>query len=88
MDSSYSVLLIFSGVTRVVVPSFYAMKNTWLPAVLGALSLLVHLGLCQFTIEEYGEWFSWIDGGFRHVQCGDFIDLFPFMIGPICTNKC
>jgi len=50
----YSLLLIFSGVSRVIVPAFYAIKNTWLPAVLGALSLVVHLLLCQFTIKEFG----------------------------------
>ena len=50
----YSFLLIFSGMSRVLVPSFYAIKNTWLPALLGALSLLVHLGLCQYTIGVFG----------------------------------
>lgn len=80
----YSVLLIFSGVTRVVVPSFYAMKNTWLPAVLGALSLLVHLGLCQFTIKEYG--LNGLVGSTAASGMFNAVTLlicFRFMIGPI-----
>lgn len=50
----YSLLLILSSVSKVVVPGFYAMKNTWLPATFAAISLVVHLGLAQVWVDRFG----------------------------------
>lgn len=50
----YSFLLIFTGIHRVTVPSFYAIKNTWLPAVTSVLSLALHLFVAQWAVDTYG----------------------------------
>ncbi len=50
----YSVLLIFSSLVRVIVPAFYAMKNTWLPALAGAIGLVSHLMVAPVLIEKIG----------------------------------
>lgn len=50
----YSVLLLVSSLAKVTVPGFYAMKNTWLPAALAAVSLVVHLLLAQAWVDQYG----------------------------------
>jgi putative peptidoglycan lipid II flippase len=50
----YSVLLVFSSLTKVTVPGFYALKNTWLPAVVAGLALSVHLILANRWVNEYG----------------------------------
>ena len=39
----YSFLLIASSVVKVIAPSFYAIKNTWVPALISALCLLLHV---------------------------------------------
>jgi putative peptidoglycan lipid II flippase len=50
----YSFLLIFTGVHRITVPNFYAIKNTWLPAVTSVLSLAIHLFVADWAVEHYG----------------------------------
>lgn len=50
----YSLLLIFTGFHRVTVPSFYAIKNTWLPAVTSVLSLALHYFVASWAVETYG----------------------------------
>lgn len=39
----YSVGLLFTATTRILVQGFYSMGNTWYPAVVGAITLFVHL---------------------------------------------
>lgn len=39
----YSAILISSSCVRVFAPSFYAVKNTWLPALVSAVCLVVHI---------------------------------------------
>lgn len=50
----YATLLVVSSLAKVTVPGFYAMKNTWFPAVVAGLVLLVHLMLASFWVETYG----------------------------------
>lgn len=50
----YSVLLIFLGIHKVTVPNFYAIKNTWLPAVTSSVGLLVHAILAPILLEGFG----------------------------------
>ena len=50
----YGLSLIFAGVVRVVVPAFYAMKNTWLPAAASGFGLIVHLSFVAFLLGRYG----------------------------------
>jgi putative peptidoglycan lipid II flippase len=39
----YAVLMLFSSLARVTSPAFYALKNTWLPAVVAAVVLVLHI---------------------------------------------
>lgn len=39
----YSVGLLFTATTRILVQGFYSMGNTWYPAMVGAITLVVHL---------------------------------------------
>lgn len=50
----YSLLLIFSGVHRVLVPNFYAIKNTWLPAVTTTIGLACHAVLAPLLMGDWG----------------------------------
>ncbi len=50
----YALLLIVSSVGKVVVPGFYALKNTWLPAVVAAVSLVVHIVLASYLVASHG----------------------------------
>lgn len=50
----YAVNMIFISCIRVYVPSFYAVKNTWLPAVASVLALTVHLFLAPILKAEWG----------------------------------
>lgn len=50
----YSLLLIFTGFHRVTVPSFYAIKNTWMPAVTSILSLTLHYFVATWAVANYG----------------------------------
>jgi putative peptidoglycan lipid II flippase len=50
----YSLLLVFSSTTKVIVPNFFAMKNTWLPALTSSLSLALHLLIAPRWLESFG----------------------------------
>ena len=50
----YSFLLLASGINKVLIPNFYAIQNTWLPALASTLSLLVHFFLAPFLMAKYG----------------------------------
>lgn len=50
----YGVLMLFSSLTRVTTPAFYALKNTWLPAVVAFFILCVHIVLGDRLVDEFG----------------------------------
>jgi putative peptidoglycan lipid II flippase len=50
----YSVLMLFSSLSRVTSPAFYAIKNTWLPASIAFFVLLLHIGIGPVLVREYG----------------------------------
>lgn len=50
----YAIVLVVSGLHRVTVPAFYAIKNTWLPAANSAFCLVVHYFIADFGTEYYG----------------------------------
>ncbi len=39
----YSIGLLFTATTRILVQGFYSMGNTWYPALVGVMTLIVHL---------------------------------------------
>ncbi|OFZ18235.1 MAG: murein biosynthesis integral membrane protein MurJ [Bdellovibrionales bacterium RBG_16_40_8] len=49
----YSVILVASGIHRVTVPVFYAVKNTWLPAANSAFCLVVHFFVASWATDHY-----------------------------------
>ncbi len=50
----YSLLLLSSSVSKVVVPAFYAMNNTWYPALAAAVCLGLHIALGLQWVDGYG----------------------------------
>lgn len=50
----YSIVLVVSGLHRVTVPCFYAIKNTWLPAANSAVCLIVHFFVADWATTQWG----------------------------------
>ncbi len=50
---TYCWIMIFTSGVRVLTPAFYAVKNTWFPAIVSALSLALHLILAPILLERY-----------------------------------
>lgn len=50
----YAVSLLFVSSVRVLIPSFYAVKNTWVPAMTSMLGLVLHIAMAPFWIESLG----------------------------------
>ncbi len=50
----YSVLMLFSSLSRITAPAFYAIKNTLLPACVALFVLLVHISICPYLVSSYG----------------------------------
>lgn len=50
----YSFSLIVAALVRILVPAFYAVKNTWLPAMASVFGLCVHLVGATYWIDLLG----------------------------------
>lgn len=50
----YAFTLIASSSVRVLAPAFYAVKNTWFPATVSAICLVVHLFLAPILMKRFG----------------------------------
>ncbi|CAN5428753.1 hypothetical protein BH10BDE1_BH10BDE1_04850 [soil metagenome] len=50
----YSIGLIFTATTRILVQGFYSMGNTWYPAMVGAITLLVHFAFTWAGTTVFG----------------------------------
>jgi putative peptidoglycan lipid II flippase len=50
----YAVVMIVSGLHRVTVPAFYAVKNTWLPAANAIVCLIVHYFVAGWAVGAHG----------------------------------
>lgn len=50
----YSGILIFTASVRVFVPGFYAINNTWIPAVVSLVALVVHVLLAPVLMQSMG----------------------------------
>ncbi|MES3038572.1 MAG: murein biosynthesis integral membrane protein MurJ [Bdellovibrionota bacterium] len=50
----YSLVLIPASCVRVLAPSYYAVKNTWFPAVVAFISLASHLIAAPLLMDMYG----------------------------------
>lgn len=52
--SAYAWVMIFSSSVRVLTPSYYAIKNTWYPAVVSGVCLTIHVFLAPVLMNRYG----------------------------------
>lgn len=50
----YAVLLLVTGTSRMLLPGFYAVKNTFYPALSSCLTIVVHLCLAPFLMQQIG----------------------------------
>jgi putative peptidoglycan lipid II flippase len=50
----YSVLMLFTSLSRITSPAFYALKNTWLPATIAFGVLLLHIAVAPHFVDLYG----------------------------------
>jgi putative peptidoglycan lipid II flippase len=50
----WSLVMLTSSCVRVLVPAFYAIKNTWVPAVTGAICLVAHIIIAPLFMQEWG----------------------------------
>lgn len=50
---TYCWVMIFSSGVRVLTPAYFAVKNTWFPAVVSAICLTVHIILAPILISKY-----------------------------------
>lgn len=49
----YSVLMLFSSLSRITAPAFYALKNTWLPALVAFFVLALHIAIGGMLVRDY-----------------------------------
>lgn len=50
---TYCWVMIFSSAVRVVTPAYYAIKNTWFPAVISAICLTVHIFIAPVLMQAF-----------------------------------
>lgn len=50
----YSVLMLFTSLSRITSPAFYAMKNTWLPAAVAFFVLMLHIAVAPYFVDRFG----------------------------------
>ncbi|XGC82072.1 murein biosynthesis integral membrane protein MurJ [Bdellovibrio bacteriovorus] len=50
----YAVSLVLIASSRVLMPLYYSVKNTWYPAAVSILSLALHIGMAKYWMEERG----------------------------------
>lgn len=51
---TYCWIMVFSSGVRVLTPAYYAIKNTWFPALLSGGCLVIHIFLAPVLMERWG----------------------------------
>lgn len=81
----YSVLLITSSLSRVLATCFYAIKNTWYPALTTLLYVVFHWLLTPYMLQQFElkglVWATVISNAFLMLL---LIGAYPFFIGSLC----
>lgn len=49
---TYCWIMIFSSGVRVLTPAFYAVKNTWIPAIVSSVCVVMHLILAPYLMQS------------------------------------
>lgn len=78
----YAMTLVASSCVRVIVPAYYAIKNTWLPALVSGICLVIHILAAPLFMERagvYGLVFSTFLSGLANLILLMFA--YRFMIG-------
>ena len=50
----YGIGIFTYGGVRILQPAFYAIQNTWIPAIVSAACLMFHIFLAGYLLESYG----------------------------------
>lgn len=50
---SYCWIMIFSSGVRVLTPAYFAVKNTWFPALTSGLCVVIHISIAPFLMAKY-----------------------------------
>lgn len=50
----YGVLLVVSGLSRILLPVYYSFKNTWYPAAAAVIVLVSHYFMGSVLVEQFG----------------------------------
>lgn len=50
----YSVLLIVSGLSKILLPAYYSFKNTWFPALLAVFIVAFHFVFGSYMVKAWG----------------------------------
>ena len=51
---TYCWIMVFASGVRVLTPAYFAVKNTWLPAVISAVCLTAHIIIAPLLMAEWG----------------------------------
>ena len=84
----YGVGIFAYGGIRILQPAFYAIQNTWIPALISAICLIFHILLANHLLSTYG-----IEGlAFSSVVSAVFnlcllLIFYQFFIGPLGYSK-
>jgi putative peptidoglycan lipid II flippase len=52
--SIYAPLFLFTSAVRVLIPVYFAIKNTWFPGFVASISLIAHIVLAPILMKQYG----------------------------------
>ena len=50
---SYCWIMIFSSGVRVLTPAYFAVKNTWFPATVSGLCVIMHISIAPLLMNKY-----------------------------------
>lgn len=84
----YGVLMLFSSWSRITAPAFYALKNTWLPAVVAFFVLFIHIAMGWYGVNNFG-----LQGLAAATAASSLLNIiilqlcFRYMIGPLGLRR-
>jgi putative peptidoglycan lipid II flippase len=50
----YALILVPTSCVRVLAPAYYAVKNTWFPAIVSGVSLIIHISIAPWLMKFHG----------------------------------
>ena len=80
----YGVGILAYGGIRILQPAFYAIQNTWIPAIVSATCLVFHILLANHLLEDYGiEGLAFSSVVSACLNVGSLLFFYRFFIGPL-----